>query len=77
MKKEINQINFTSRRENNYIYTRNEVLNKINESSLKQQINHRKDWGKTRHSKEISNQSDINIDSEILFFFFFLSSKRG
>ena len=29
MKKETNQISFTSQRENNYNYTRNEVLNKM------------------------------------------------
>ena len=57
---------FKSREENSY--TRNEIMNKINEkSSLKQQINHRKSWEETRHSREIRNQSDINTGTAIFF----------
>ena len=40
MKKEVNQMKFTNQGEKNYSYTRNEVLNKINEIKLKAEINH-------------------------------------
>jgi len=61
-------MNCTSQEEKNN-YTRNEILNEMNEkSSLKQQIDHRKSWEETRHSREIRNQSDINNGTAILFY---------
>ena len=69
-KKEINQKKFTSQGEENK-YTRNEILNTIKEkSNLKQQINHRKSWEETSYSREIRNQSGINIGTAIHFLFF-------
>ena len=33
-------------------------------------MNHRKSWEETRYSREIRNQSDINIGTAVLFFYY-------
>lgn len=73
----MNQTNVTSQRDKNS-YTRNEILNTINEkSNFKQQINHRKRWEEAHYSREIRNQSDINIGMASLFLIYFLNLLKG
>ena len=62
---------FTNQGGENCNYTRNEVSNKINEIKLKAANELWKKIGKTRHSKEIRNRSEINIGTKFIFSFLF------
>ena len=70
MKKEINQIKFTNQWEKNYNYSRNEVLNKINEIKLKAANNHGKNGGKLVTLRKSETKVTLILAQNFFFHFF-------